>query len=76
MVTGVCLQHSNECNLPRLMAADLSPHQCTCAMASFEGFVRNPPVFLLCCYAVSHVVQTWRPRFGFLHGILVDFLVG
>ena len=49
-------QHSNDPIQPRLAAADVTRHQRTCAITSFEGFIRIQPVL----GSVAMLFGLWR----------------
>ena len=61
----VWFEHSSECNLLQLIAANISRHQLTCAITSFEGFVRNPPVFCSVSKQRKKKKKKWQPLFVF-----------
>ena len=47
-------RRSGECNVPHMIAADISCDQWTCVTTYLEGFVWNPPVFrLLQCFSLN-----------------------
>ena len=65
-------QHSNECNLPRLIATDLSPQNkhSTCV----EGFASKSTSLSLYCYTVACDKQVGHP--GLFHVACWDVLIG
>ena len=63
-MTGIRLQHSNECSWLNWIAADISRHQLKCAITYVEGFGRNQPVFRSAGMLLP-VRKTWRSLFRF-----------
>ena len=61
------LKQSNECNLLHLSAADFLPQQWMCVIACFQGYLQNPPVFLL-CFSLGGKHDSYC--LGFSHGML------
>ena len=45
MVIKLRVQHSDGCDLPHLVATDISRRQWTCSITCFESFVLSPPAF-------------------------------
>ena len=54
--------HSNHCNLPPSIGADMSLHQWTCAITHFPGLVPNQPIFPI----VATLQFSWRPSWRFI----------
>ena len=54
--------HSNHCNLPPSIGADISLHQWTCAIMHFPGLVPNQPI----SPTVATLQLSWRSSWRFI----------